>query len=113
MDKLGIAMKELGSRSFGDSTEKTFQINKSDGKSMITPEEIRKIVTSIEKQAEKKGDKIRLMIRGLNGTRRFTLKGFDEELNVMDDDEYFEGKAKDVTKFTDFFQVQITVEKTH
>ena len=107
--KLGVNIKEIGLSKFKGLTEKTFQVNKADGKTMITPDEIKKLAEFIIKGAEQKGKNIKFMIRGLNGMQKFTLKGFDEDLKIMNEQEYFDGKVNDGTKFANFFQVQITV----
>ena len=50
---LKLTIKEIGSKTFKGATEKTFQVNKTDGKTMITPEELRSIVENMEKDAKK------------------------------------------------------------
>ena len=108
---LGLTIKEIGSKTFKGSTEKTFQVNKKDGKSMITPEELRSIVENMEKDAKKSKKAIKFMVRGLNGMQKFTLKGYNTDLDLNNEEEYFDGKVNDGTKFANFYQVQITVQK--
>ena len=108
---LKLTIKEIGSKTFKGATEKTFQVNKTDGKTMITPEELRSIVENMEKDAKKSKKAIKFMVRGLNGMQRFTLKGYNTDLDLNNEDEYFDGKVNDGTKFANFYQVQITVLK--
>ncbi len=106
-----LEFETQSSRQFLGIKEQVYKITRKDKQMKITPEDIRQLVKSIEGQAAKKNETIRLMVRGLNGMRMFTLKGFDEELNVHDFDEYFQGKVKDVSKFSDFSQLQVTIMK--
>ena len=89
--------------------EKTIKIYKKDEKSQITPNELRKLNTALLEQYKKSGKKHKIMIRGFGDNGAHTLKGFDTDLDVDDDEKYFEGKVRDVTKFAGFNQIQITI----
>ena len=107
-----LEYETLESRQFLKVKEITYKVTRKDKKMNITPEDVRQLVKSIETQASKRGETIRLMVRALNGMREFTLKGFDTDLDVLDFEEYFEGKVKDISKFTDFAQLEITIMKS-
>lgn len=49
-----------------------------------------------------------MMVRGLGLDKWTTLKGLNSELNAKEYEDYFKNKVKDVSKFTKFFQLQIT-----
>jgi hypothetical protein len=53
------------------------------------------------------------MVRALNVERWMTLKGFNEEFNGVELEEYYANKVEEsaVEKFTQFPQVQISVIK--
>ena len=106
-----MQFKVLNERTFAGAKEQTIKVTKQDGKSTITLVQIRKLVNAIEKQAKEKGENIRVMVRGMNATHRFTLKGFDGGLDVQDVEEYFEGTVSDASKFGAFFQLDITIQK--
>jgi hypothetical protein len=105
MDKFNINVVETND--FGDSIEKTTTISKK-SKKRISPEEIRKISEKLLKNAPK-GSKIR--IRGLGIDRWNTLQSYDKALQILDYEEYYEGKVKEPNKFADFSQIEITLLK--
>ena len=49
------------------------------------------------------------IIRGLNSLQWWTLKSLNEDLNVQNYEDYFQGRVSDSTKFEKFYQLSITV----
>jgi len=101
MDKKVLSKKE-----FADSVQTTIQLSNRD-KSNITLDEIQQIIDRFQ------GGGAQIMVRGLNIERWQTLKGFNEEFNGAELEEYYASKVEEsaVEKFTQFPQVQISVIK--
>jgi hypothetical protein len=101
MDKKVLSKKE-----FADSVQTTIQLSNRD-KSNITLDEIQQIIDRFQ------GGGARIMVRALNVERWLTLKGFNEEFNGVELEEYYANKVEEsaVEKFTQFPQVQICVLK--
>ncbi len=57
-------------------------------------------------QSAPKGSKLRIRI-----DRWHTLKGFDSNLDVKEDEEYYDGIVREAGKFADFSQIEITILK--
>jgi len=89
--------------------EKTIQVYKKDEKTQITPEELQKLNNALTEQSKKSGKKYKIMIRGFSNTGAWTLKGFNTDLDVNDEERYFEGKVRDPTSLAGFNQLQITI----
>jgi len=98
--------KILSKRDIGDGVQTTIQLSNTD-KSKITTEEIGEIVNKFSTGGNK------ILVRGLNIERWQTIKGMQEEFDPESFIDYYVNKVKeaDVEKFTEFFQVQITVFK--
>ena len=98
--------KILSKRDVGDGVQTTIQLSNTD-KSKITTEEIGEIVNKFSTGGNK------ILVRGLNIERWQTIKGMQEEFDPESFVDYYVNKVKeaDVEKFTEFFQVQITVFK--
>ena len=98
--------KILSKRDVGDGIQTTIQLSNTD-KSKITTEEIGQIVNRFSTGGNK------IMVRALNIERWMTIKGMQEEFDPESFVDYYVNKVKeaDVEKFTEFFQVQITVFK--
>jgi translation elongation factor EF-G len=102
-------------KEFIDSVKTVLHINKID-KSEITPDEVKKMTEKILKKAPE-GSK--LMIRGLNPmhwstlgkAQWITLKNMDNDLNIKDEDEYYQGEVKETAKFYKFSQLEIILIK--
>ncbi len=100
---------------FIDSVKTVLHINKND-KGEITPDEVKKMTEKILKKAPE-GSK--LMIRGLNPmhwstlgkAQWITLKNMDKDLNIKDEDEYYQGEVKETAKFYKFSQLEIILIK--
>ena len=98
--------------------EKSFQLHKNN-KTEITQQEIKDITKSFLDKADKN---TKIMIRALgidkyNTITTVTLKDLNNDLNVLDEEEYarakyYEGHVKDVTKFKKFSQLMFTIIKT-
>ena len=51
-----------------------------------------------------------IMIRALNNTQWFSLKGFNKDLlNFEDYDDYYDGRVNDTSQFTFFYQLQVSI----
>jgi translation elongation factor EF-G len=102
-------------KEFIDSVKTVLHINKID-KAEITPDEVKKMTEKILKKAPE-GSK--LMIRGLNPmhwstlgkAQWITLKNMDNDLNIKDEDEYYQGEVKETAKFYKFSQLEIILIK--
>lgn len=91
----------------GKTDEKNVQITRADNKK-ISADEVKEIFNNLKQDLDRKGKDYKIFVRGLGITRLHTLTK-DNELDVKNDAEYFEGKVKNSAKFTDFFLLQITV----
>ena len=89
---------------FRDSEQKTFSIYKKN-KKQISPAELRLLITKLQVENTK------VRVRGLGIDRWHSLKGFEDNGNIEEDEEYYEGKVREVGKFADFSQIQITILK--
>ena len=98
--------KILSKRDVGDGIQTTIQLSNTD-KSKITTEEIGEIVNKFSTGGNK------ILVRALNIERWQTIKGMQEEFDPESFIDYYVNKVKesDVEKFTEFYQVQITVFK--
>ena len=98
--------KILSKRDVGDGVQTTIQLSNTD-KSKITTEEIGEIVNRFSTGGNK------ILVRGLNIETWQTIKGMQEEFDPESFIDYYVNKVKesDVEKFTEFYQVQITVFK--
>jgi len=77
---------------------------------MIDPADAKKLVQDLMKEAKKKYNNYKIMVRGLNAIRFFTLKGYDDEdIKIDEVDDYLHGKVSDDSKFGKFFQLDITI----
>ncbi len=98
--------KILSKRDVGDGIQTTIQLSNTD-KTKITTAEIGEIVNKFSTGGNK------ILVRGLNIERWQTIKGMQEEFDPESFVDYYVNKVReaDVEKFTEFFQVQITVFK--
>jgi hypothetical protein len=93
--------KLLGTVDLGDSVQKITQFYKSNNQIKLT--DLNKILDSIRLIADRRNKIVVIpLIRVLNGDKWASFKS-EEDL-----ENYYEGKVKEVRKFTKFFQVQIT-----
>ena len=94
-------------KNLGGATMSTFQIYKKN-KTEIDHSDIEKLVLSLEAKAPK-GTKIR--VRALNIDRWSTLKGFEDDIDLQNEEDYLDGRAKDTTKFLKAFQLEVVLLK--
>ena len=103
----------------GSKTVK-YQIHKKN-LSPMTPDEIKKISAMLLKKgkvgtdiniaghSEKLEKDAPVSIQALNPANWRTLKAFGKDVNYMDEVEYYEGRAKDTSKFNQYYQASITI----
>jgi hypothetical protein len=104
--------KKLKERQMVSLKEATYQVNNKKKGAMIFDHEIEAMIKSLETQALKKGERVKILVRGLNGTGIRTLKGYNEVYGARhEEDDYWLGKVKYSEKFTTYYQLQITVQK--
>jgi hypothetical protein len=98
--------KILSKRDVGDGIQTTIQLSNTD-KSKITTAEIGEIVNKFSTGGNK------ILVRALNIERWQTIKGMQEEFDPESFIDYYVNKVKesDVEKFTEFFQIQVTIFK--
>jgi len=98
--------KVLSKREFANSVQTTIQLSNRN-KSKITTDEVKQIVDRFQRGGSK------IIVRGLNVERWMTLKGLNEDFDAETFLEYYQNKVSEdaVEKFTEFFQLQISVIK--
>jgi hypothetical protein len=74
---------------------------------MLTKNDIDKIKMELEKKTGAEN----VLIRGLNGIGFTTLKGYNQDYDDYDYEDYFNNKVKDDSNFSQFFQLEITIKK--
>lgn len=89
------------------ATLSTFQVYKKN-KSEISHDQIGAIVRSLQSKAPR-GTKLR--VRALNIDRWSTLKGFDEDLDLQNEEDYLDGRVRETTKFLKAYQLEIVLMK--
>jgi hypothetical protein len=100
----------LQNEKFKNSTKTTVQINKTN-KTQMEVSDVSEIVKGLQAVANKKGEKVKIMVRALLVDKWITLKGYDQELDLMDFGEYYENKVADSSKFDKFIQLQVSIAK--
>ena len=85
----------------GKTDEKRIQLFRED-KKKISADEVKTIFKELKKDLDSKNKQYKIFVRGMGVTHMHTLTK-DNELNIKNDAEYFEGRVRDATKFTDFF----------
>ena len=80
-------------------------------KTQMDVSDVSEIVNGLQAVANKKGEKVKIMVRALLVDKWITLKGYDQELDLMDFDEYYENKVADPSKFEKFIQLQVSIAK--
>ena len=101
-----IEFKTIGqTRIIGSTRLNTVQFYKKKG-SRITADEVKRTLAKLEEKS--KGKNIQFLIKGLNGDRMKTLKGWNSELDIKDFDDYYEGLDEETANFDEFYQIQIT-----
>jgi hypothetical protein len=103
-------MEVIGTKKVGKKlTEKTIKINQPNG--MIQKEDLGEIITSLNNSASKKFNGHKIMVRGENIQQVFTLKGYNDSMDGIDDvlDDYYVGRVNETGKFDDFFNLFVTI----
>jgi hypothetical protein len=72
-------------------------------------DEIANIVQSIENEAKKRKEKVKVMVRALNIDKWYTVKQIDNDLDPDEVDDYMDGLVQDTPKFNNFFQAHFTL----
>ena len=88
-----------------DSTMHTVHVHKTN-KSKMTVKQINALTKSLQ---EKFGENIQLRIRALGPDKWTTLKTFESELNVLDEEEYYRGKVREHAKFLECYQTEFII----
>jgi hypothetical protein len=98
--------KVLSKREFANSIQTTIQLSNKN-KSKIQTDEVKQIVDRFQRGGSK------IIVRGLNVERWMTLKGLNEDFDAETFLDYYKNKVSEdaVEKFTEFFQLQISVIK--
>ena len=95
---------------FGGIKETVINMHRNDDKPIIDTSDVKKIVSSLFVAGQKKGLTPNIMVRALGATGWFSFPmSNDGTIDIKDFDEYFEGKVKNVKKFTKFSQLEIHV----
>lgn len=95
-----------------DSKMTTVEMTKNNNDD-ITPAEIRIISKQLLQKAPK-GTRLSIRALGIdkwNCSDWKTLQKFDKDIQVQDDEEYYDGKVRNTAKFLKFSQIQLTVIK--
>jgi len=92
----------------GKVNQTTVQMSRKD-KNMMKMDEIANIVQSIENEAKKRKEKVKVMVRALNIDKWYTVKKFDNDLDSDIVDDYMNGLVEDTPKFNNFFQAHFTL----
>ena len=93
-----------------NSTKTTVQISKSN-KSEMDVKDVEDLVNGLETVAKQKKEKIKIMVRALLIDKWITLKGYDEDLDLMEFEDYYANKVVNSSKFNKFIQLQISIAK--
>lgn len=104
--------KQIGQKQSKRFVETEYDFKKKSGKFDIGNKDIEHILEGIEEEAEKNNERVKIMIRGLNIDKWFTLKTFSQDINLLDDDDYYNGKVKESSKFEKFGDLRITVMRS-
>ena len=72
---------------------------------IITPDDIKGLLTNLDEEYGSNN----VMIKGLNNTQWFSLKGYNQDLKLEDYDDYYDGRVNDASQFLYFYQLQVYV----
>ena len=100
-----FTIKNGETKELDDSTMHTVHVHKTN-KSKMTVKQIKALTKSLQ---EKFGENIQLRIRALGPDKWTTLKTFESELNVLDEEEYYRGKVREHAKFMEFYQLEFAI----
>jgi hypothetical protein len=94
----------------------TYQLNKKD-KSFISATDITYLTSKLTSKLPK-GSKILIRGLGVHGVRDIadrtmhkatTLKGYNDQLLMQDEEQYLSGRVNEATRFLNFFQIEFTI----
>ena len=105
------AMKFMETKDLGSVTKGFFKFTKKGKNKKMDGEDVEIILKGLEETAEKKGEKIKILIRGLNPQKMTTLKGYSENYSTEDLDDYYDGRVENPEKFKEFFFLEFTIIK--
>ena len=111
MDRLN--KKELQKMKVGKKIEQTqIHINNKDNKK-LTIEDVKKIVASYEEGLKRRGDNFRIMVLGLNDKNMMTIKSFQGEIKLQNEEEYYNGiEEEDIERnFEEFYQIRLVIQR--
>lgn len=94
-------------------SEKTIVFHRADKQATIDGTDIEQVLSQIEDEAEEQGKDISVVVRAMAKDRWLTLKGLQDELNVMDAEDYYRGRVHDPSEFTKFHMLELTILYTH
>lgn len=100
--------RNLSSKPFKDGSKQSRLELYKENKEDMTPEDIVRFTNQLQGRLPE-GSKLR--IRALGIDRWTTLKSFESELDVKNEEEYYRGKVKDAAKFMKFSQLEVVVIK--
>jgi biotin synthase-related radical SAM superfamily protein len=103
--------KVISTRPWAGAIEKTIQFTRKDKKPIIKISDVTDLVEGLQATARNNNDNIRILVRAMAPDGMKTLKGYNSELNAEEYEEYFMNSVKSTSKFTQFSNLQITVEK--
>ena len=100
------------------TTRENYQIALTDQKALMTPNDVKYIVDGLTAKAPK-GTKFVVHGLGVAGIHELgdinvkpkyrQIKGFYGDLKFLSEQEYLNGRAKDTTKFLQYFQIMISI----
>ena len=99
------------------STRINYQISLTDKKAFLTPEDVKYLVDGLTNKAPKG---TRFVVHGLGVAglhelgdstkyKHQQMKGFYGDLKFLSEEEDLDGRAKDTTKFLQYFQIMISI----
>lgn len=100
----------LEENKFKNSSTKVIQVSLNNKKQMDVSD-VEELVNGLETMGRKKKENIKIMVRALLVDKWITLKGYNDELQLDEFDEYYKNKVSNSSKFEKFAQLQIYVAK--
>jgi|688.fasta_scaffold855491_2 hypothetical protein len=102
--------KLLKNKTIGNQSYKVNQITLDEDEENFTLDDVKDVLKTFEKQ--KKSDKDKVMIRGLNGMNWVLLKALNKNLFTEKEiDDYLEAQVQDAQKFKEFSQLEVSIIK--
>ena len=111
MDRLN--KKELQKMKINGKIEQTqIHINSIDNKK-LTIEDVQKILKSYEDGLKRRGDNFRIMILGLNSKNMMTIKSFQGDIKLQNEEEYYNGIEEEYIEmnYEEFFQLRVVIQR--